>query len=275
VIAPRDRGTPIDRKRIDRWLATFSAYRTPVSAHLIELWLKQFKGDDCDLAARVLDVVHYVGNEHIYASFRDLLKSLEGWHQDPKRRKGRWLFVAFSGSAGESGDNMLHHFRVATGLDNRRYNDLFVLRSELTKNNPGPDDSVVLIDDFSGSGEQACGAWKDTFSELLASGPRVILMLVAATRDALKRIIDDTDMSPCCGVVLGKNDELFAKDCKHFTPTEKESLLSYCKVADESRPMGRGGKGLVIVFAHRTPNNSIPILHASHKNWQGLFPRAG
>jgi hypothetical protein len=27
------------------------------------------------------------------------------------------------------------------------------------------------------------------------------------------------------------------------------------------------------VFQHRSPNNSIPILHADHERWTGLFPR--
>ena len=138
---------------------------------------------------------------------------------------------------------------------------------------PGSEDTVVLVDDFSGTGNQACESWRDVFAELLTSGPRVILMLVAATKDALERIADETQMEAICGTTLRRRDNIFHSDCSHFAETEKETLLTYCKRADPTSPKGYGDAGLVIVFAHQCPNDTIPILHVNHGNWQGLFPR--
>jgi hypothetical protein len=270
---PMNRGSNVGATRFQKWLASFSTYRRPVTQRLIELWLDQFTPHDKDLAARLLDSVLFIDHQHISNIFKQLLGSLEGWHLNESQRKGRWFFVPFSGSIGESGDTMLHEFRMATSMTRRQYNPLFIHRSQLVEKKPATGDTVVLIDDFSGSGRQASESWKELFAELLAGGPRIVLMLVAATSTALKRISDETDMEPLCGTKLGKSDNIFAAECTHFSNDEKTTLLSYCRRADASNPRGFGECGLVIVLGHRCPNNSIPVLHSNHGEWQGLFPR--
>jgi len=149
---------------------------------------------------------------------------------------------------------------------------MFIHRSELVSRNPGPEDTVVLVDDFSGTGNQACDSWH-IFEELLTGRPRVVLMLIAATEDAIARITDETEMEPVCATTLSHKDNLFHDDCRHFTQGEKNTILNYCRRADQHQPRGFGNSGLLVVLAHRTPNNTIPILHATRDEWQGLFPR--
>jgi hypothetical protein len=257
---PMNRGTVLNAGRFAQWLSEFSGYRNPVTQRMIELWLDQFSPIDLDLAARIL------------TSFRELVGSLEGWDKAKLRRKGRWFFVPFSGSVGESGDVMVHALRMAMSMTSKRYDDLFIHRSELVGENPGPDDTVVLVDDFSGTGAQACGSW-DIFEELLTGRPKIVLMLVAATEDAVARIVDETEMEPVCATILRRKDGLFHPDCIHFTQGEKNTILNYCTKADPREPRGFGKTGLLVVLAHRTPNNTIPILQTSNDQWQGLFPR--
>lgn len=270
---PMDRGAEVSAKRFELWVSQFSGYSSPVTHGMIELWLKQFLSADLDLAARILDAILFVGNRHIHICFRELLESLEGWNKAKSKRRGKWFFVPFSGSIGESGDRMVHAFRMATAMSRKQFNELFIHRSELVARKPGLDDTVVLVDDFAGTGKQACDSWREIFGELLAGGPRVVLMLVAATSDALKRITDETEMEPVCGNTLSSKDNLFHPHCTHFSNDEKKLLLKYCARADAQRPKGFGNTGLLLVFAHRCPNNTIPILHATNQNWYGLFPR--
>jgi hypothetical protein len=267
-----NRGAALNEARYARWLAQFSGYRNPVTHGMIELWLGQFTPRDQDLAARILDAVLFIGTQKIHTDFRELVNGLEGWHKTKSKRRGRWFFVPFSGSTGESGDSMLHAFRMATSLSKKQYNDLFIHRSELVAKQPGPDDTVVLVDDFSGTGTQACGSWQ-IFEELLTGGPRTVLMLVAATRRALQRIADETGMEPVCTTVLSARDDIFNGECVHFTKAEKDTVLRYCTSADRRQPRGFGEAGLLLVLAHRTPNDTIPILHTTHEEWRGLFPR--
>ena len=269
---PMNRGAAVDGRRFDQWLSQFSGYRNPVTRRMVELWLDQFSPIDQDLAARILDAVLFIGTQKIHTSFRELLDSLEGWHKVKAKRIGQWFFVPFSGSVGESGDSMVHALRMATSMTKKRYSDLFIHRSELVAKNPGPDDTVVLVDDFSGTGTQACDAWH-IFEELLTGGPRTVLMLIAATEAALARIADETEMEPVCATVLSRKDDIFHADCAHFTQGEKNTTLNYCTRADPRRPKGYGNSGLLVVLAHQTPNNTIPILHVTQNEWQGLFPR--
>lgn len=194
---PMNRGAAVNESRYARWLAQFSGYRNPVTHGMIELWLRQFSGADQDLAARVLDAVLFIGTQKVHTSFREMLDSLVGWHKTKSRRTGRWFFVPFSGSTGESGDSMLHALRMATSMSKKQYNELFIHRSELVAKQPSRDDTVVLVDDFSGTGRQACDSWA-IFEELLTGGPKVVLMLVVATERALERISEETDMEPVC-----------------------------------------------------------------------------
>lgn len=269
---PMMRGTPIDMKRMASWVSVFSGYRHSITEERIDRWLLQFDRGHRDLAARVLDCVDFVNHEHIAIAFRSILNSLDGWDIDESNRRGRWRFVAYSGSAGESGDSMLHRFRLATGLHNKKYNDLFIHRSELLRDNLGPSDNVVFIDDFAGTGKQVCDSW-GALQELLPGNPIVYLVLIAASTPARKKIANETELAVVSDIELTDHDNIFSSTCSHFTASEKELLLRYCRKGDTRNPRGFGNCGFVIVFAHNCPNNSVPILHAYHPRWEGLFRR--
>jgi hypothetical protein len=278
-------GTPIDAKRFKRWVARFGSYRDAITNMTIETWFENFDEDDHDLAARVLDCVEFYGQSQIHAAYRQALSSLPGWHRSAAKRTCEWRFAAMSGSAGESGDAMLYQFRIANGLDAKAFNNLFVSRSDLFRQpllpdgDPqklGKDDVVVLLDDFSGTGTQVCTAWNDpetSFGALLVGVGKTYLILVAMSKAARVRISSETSLSPLPAHELHESDNVFSERCRHFTAADRERLLHYGKIADKNNPMGFGNCGFVVVFQHRPPNNSIPILHADHSRWTGLFPR--
>jgi len=270
---PQARGVPIDARRIEGWLAEFTGFRENIIAYHINCWLAQFGDGDQDLAARILDCIDFFADARISKGLREALKCLPGWHKDERKRSGRWAFVAFTGSAGESGDSMLYEFRLANGLNARRYNPLFLHRRDLVALNPGPDDNVVFVDDFSGTGDTAVQYWNDYYRELLSGEPNVYLVLVAASTAAIRRVKDQTQFAIVTATRLDDRDNVFSEHCRHFTDEEKNVLRNYCQRADQELPLGYGNCGFVVVFAHRCPNNSIPILHVKNNRWRGLFPR--
>jgi catechol 2,3-dioxygenase-like lactoylglutathione lyase family enzyme len=218
-------------------------------------------------------VIEFIGHERMEIAFRSILEGLEGWHSSAELRRGRWFFVAFSGSGGESGDHMLHKFRLANNLARHKYDRLFPGRSELLNLAPGEGDTVVLVDDFAGTGDQACDFWERTYRELLPFGARVVLVLVASSNKAVARIATATGMTPVAHIVLDETDDLFAEACGCFSVEEKVTLLQYCQRASTRKPRGHGECGFVIVLAHKCPNNSIAVLHVKARKWNGLFPR--
>lgn len=283
--APSPRGTAVDARRYRRWIDRFGSYRAGIINVTIDSWLQQFEARDRDLAARVLDSIEYYGQTQIQAAYRQALESLPGWDKSPTKRQGKWCFAAMSGSAGESGDAMLYNFRLANGLDAKKFNDLFVSRSDLFRRtlladtNPkkiGQDDVVVLLDDFTGTGKQVCDAWNDpetSFGALLAGVGKVYLIVVAASHAARTKISAETSISLVPSHNLHDADNVFCDSCSHFSRRERQTLQRYGTIADSKNPKGFGECGLLVVFQHRAPNNSIPILHVDHDRWTGLFPR--
>lgn len=283
--APLPRGSAIDARRYKRWIDRFGSYRTGIINVTIESWLNQFETGDRDLAARVLDAIDFYGLAQIHAAFRQALGSFSGWHEDEKKRRGKWRFAPMSGSAGESGDAMLYHFRIANGLDSKKHKSLFLSRSDLFRqpqlkeddpNKLGQDDVVVLLDDFSGSGKQVCDAWNDpetSFGALLAGVGKVYLILVAAGPGARDKISDETPLSLMPAHSLLDSDNVFSQSCKHFSNSDRVKLMKYGLKANKKNPQGFEKCGMLVVFQHRAPNNTLPILHMDHDRWMGLFPR--
>lgn len=277
---PKARGKAIDASRMRSWLDRFDGYRVAVTDDRVRSWLGNFKDKDTDLGARVLDAVTFLKSEDIEEALRNMVDRLPGWHKNKTRRRGKWRFVAFSISAGESGDSMLHRSRTALGLTGRQYDELFIYKADLLREGLGTEDSVAFFDDFAGTGQQVCRAWRGDskfnitgLAELLPGNPKVYLILVAAGQKAINRIAQETSLKVVISHVLDQGDDIFSGDCRHFKQSEKDSLLPYCKRADRKNPRGYGDCGFVIVLAHRTPNNSIPVLHSNHEGWRGLFPR--
>jgi hypothetical protein len=255
------------------WVQNFASYRHQVSQQSIEDWLAQFQAGHRDAAARLLDAVDFYTADRISASFRSSLESLPGWNRDADARAGKWRFAALSRSAGESGDAMMHRFRLANKLDSKNYNDLFIHPSQILLADLKQEDTLVLIDDFVGTGDSVCDAWRLSFEELVAGIGTVYLLVVAAVSTGRGKIQAETPITCVPGHEITCADDLFAPQCDKFSEAEKNSILSYCKRASRREPRGYGNCGLVLVFNHRCPNNTLPIFHIDGARWSGLFPR--
>ncbi len=270
---PAARGAPVDDERFAGWLERFAGYRVQATRARIGQWLAHFDAGDRDLGARILDAVEFFRLDQQSNAFRSILGALPGWSRNAARRQGRWRFVAFGIHSGESGDAMLAAFRVANGLGGAPFNELFIHKADLLRENLEPDDTVVFVDDFAGTGDQVIEAWTESLGELLPGRPRAFLILVVAVEDARQRISRETPLTVRAFRYLRARDNLFANECNHFSRSEKNTALGYCQRADASNPRGYGGCGLLLVLSHRCPNNSLPILHARGRNFAGLFPR--
>ncbi len=116
---PNRRTTKVNARRVRTWVNEYANYRHTVSEHRILEWIKLFAPKHRDLAARVLDCIDIITHDQIVAAYKSILRGLDGWNRDKRKRKGKWRFVAYSASAGESGDSMLQKFRHARRVPNR------------------------------------------------------------------------------------------------------------------------------------------------------------
>ena len=269
--APKQRGAPIDVARISSWESRFRYYRASPGGAEINRWLARFNGNDQDLAARVLDCVEVISELKIHEGYKETLDSIDGWHKRAADREGRWVFTGF-GKPGESGMSMLRAFREANSLTAHAYDSLFCNMLEIPSLKLTAEDTIVLVDDFSGSGDQICRRWP-TLKELIASEARCFIILTAATVSAIRRIEDETELKVVVQITIQRNENIFSDSCLRFNAADKAALLRYCRRADAKHPRGYNDCGLLYVLSHKTPNNSIPVLHTNHNGWVCLFPR--
>jgi hypothetical protein len=253
------------------WLARFRYYRRPPSEQDIRAWLDHFAAGDQAVAEKVLDHVTVVSEEEIQRGYRIALEAIPGWNRRRDRRRGEWVFAGFGGP-GQSGSDMLRKFREANRLSADRFDYLFSAIGNLASLELTQQDTVVFVDDFSGTGDQVANLWP-VHAEL-AGGARSFLILTAATQQAVERILTLDDLDELLvAQVLGTEANVFSEDNLQFTAAERAIILPYCVLSDPRNPTGFGSCGLLFVLSHKTPNNTLPILHANKATWRGLFPR--
>lgn len=258
-------------EQLDRWVKDFAGYRQPPTKDTLNKWLGRFDPEHLAIAHKVLDAVVVVSEREIHQGYRDGLTSLPGWSKSAATRTGRWYFVG-AGGAGESGLAMLRMFREANGLTSANWQDYFRSPRELPRLGLTAYDNVVFVDDFAGTGQQMVSYWP-TMQELVASEASCYLLLTALTEDAERNILQNTELTVVSDLKIAASRNIFSEECDIFDQIERDHLETYGNIAWPNHPKGYGDCGLTLVLSHKTPNNTIPILHANHQNWEGLFPR--
>ena len=234
------RGTAIDMKRRRRWIGNFSTYRHQVSDQSITDGLSSLRMLTGMSPARLLDVVDFYSMDRIQG-FQNSFAALPGWHATAAQRHGRWRFAGLSRSAGESADAMMHRFRLANGLDAKKYNDLFIHPSQILLEKLGPDDTLVFIDDFVGTGNSVCRAWEESFAELVSDIGRVFLVVVAAIEEGRKKVADKTSLTCVAGHELTERDEFFRRKMRNFHKGREGCHSSILRTRVQKRTKGIQG----------------------------------
>lgn len=258
-------------EQLEAWVKSFAGYRQPPTKEILCKWLSRFKPEHLGTAHKVLDAVIVVSEREIHQGYRDALTALPGWSKSAAARKGRWFFVGV-GAAGESGAAMLRMFREANGLTSAQWQEYFKMPRELPRLALTAYDHVVFVDDFAGTGRQIVSYWP-LMQELVASEATCYLLLTALTEDAERNIQNNTELDVRARLRLDATANVFAAASARFDDDEREVLVDYGKTAWPACPKGFGDCGLTLILSHKTPNNTIPILHANHEHWEGPFPR--
>lgn len=260
-----------DAARLPHWSERFRFYRHPPNSLEIATWLRRFEVNDRNIASRILDNIEVVPEIEIQKAYKTCASKIHGWNSIKKIQKGRTFIVGFGG-AGESGNAMVRIFREANGLSNKKFDHLFCTASELPAKRLVANDRIVFVDDFSGSGKQINDIWP-VLEELIASEAECYLILTAMTSVAKDRVRGIKRLKLLVGKTIKSDENIFNAECNLFSLGELKKILSYCKIADKRNPKGFGECGLLFILSHKTPKNSIPVLHANHSKWTGLFPR--
>jgi hypothetical protein len=264
----------IDPKKLRVWEKRFRFYREPPDEQKIQTWIGQFSIEHYGLAQKLLDDVEIVSERQIQAGYKQLAARIPNWLSfvsNGNSGHGRFVVVGF-GRAGESGPAMVRSFRDATGLTNSSYDSHFCSITDLPSLGLSALDTVVFVDDFAGTGKQISEKWP-VIEELIASQAKCFLLLTAMTEAAKISLKAIKKLKVLATQTLTSDKNILSDSCTSFSAVEKKDIIKYCKRADRKNPKGWGDCGLLFILSHKTPNNSLPILHCNHGSWNGLFPR--
>ena len=260
----------------------------------ISNWLKQF-GD----VSTQRDVFNFLSNLR-FITRDDIIKELKYafqlaiesvvYKRETKSSFRHDVYVSYLDGIGKSGSWVANQFKEVNGI--LKTNLIEMTKLELIANQSDSQSMnmkvLVLVDDFSGTGNTLCEylvKHQNMLKTLLTESVERILLFVAygfedARTMILKKREDlDLDIEIHFGQSFNEDEKVFSNTSRYFASEEErkkvEAILidHYGTKVDHRRPRGYNDSEIAIVFPENCPNNSLPILWKSAKSWQPLFPR--
>lgn len=237
----------------------------------IDSWVLQFQPEHQSYAYRLVANYNYLNDVDLKNDCQTLFSRLI------RHNLEKPCYVGF-GPFGKSGPSIGYHFRLANA-EHIAVDDCISFE-EIARTNLDNYDSIILIDDFVGSGNQAIEFWVDTIS-LIAQNKKeiqIIYVALAGYRDGKKNIESKTPIKVEILHELTEFDKAFSPtnifDDYHEANQVSRIFKSYGLSLEPKFPLGYGGNQALFSFFYNTPNNTLPIFWSTKKGWKPLFPRA-
>jgi len=215
----------------------------------------------------------------------ELPLDIDMWFHEYLRKK--CVFIGY-GSASKSGPMMVYYFDQSHGIKKLSYLDI---KEFLSLSNIKNIETVFFLDDFIGSGTQACRRWKRrykigekdiSFYDVSKKYPQIkfiYLALVGCTKGKNK-IEKNTTMNVILGEKLDDKNKCFSNVSIVFTDQNmrqeaKKVMIEKGKKLYKNHPLGYKDGQLLIAFFHNTPNNTLPVIwkRVPDDTWHPLFER--
>ncbi|MBE2226814.1 MAG: hypothetical protein IAE93_05715 [Ignavibacteria bacterium] len=256
--------------KINNLVTKFSPHSSRIDKPGIINWLKQFQPKDIPLAIKLLENILFCDVRYSYLGFKNIYQKFK-----TVKQKYHAEYFSGAGSAGGSGSGLIRDFRVANLMRKKSHNSKFKYMSELS-NLPNKNCSLLLLDDFVGTGNQALTYYSDLKDELnIPDEIDLYLGVLLASNKAITKIEDETDFTVINHHTLTDRDNVFASQNTVFNEKEKEILKHYCKISKVNEYLGYEDCGYIIAFSDSTPNNSIAVVKSNSHHFRGIFPRDG
>ena len=276
-----------------------------------DLWLQQFDRRDREDAERLLSAIRSVSADEFRKRMGKMLRARANQLSGPvgmyvESKRGHW-----KGRAHRLFSETGYRHRRAVGagppvIRPRRTIDQEVgsegiiaqIVTEIRRQNrskvsihPGPDQirnrkirRFILVTDFIGTGERASryldAAWRvrsirSWWSARRAKGMSFEVVAFAAT-DEGRRKVEAHPTKPTVFVLEGARTIKRAFDVPEERLRMEELCERYGSFNKGFNPLGYGGSGVLIAFAHGMPNNAPAIFHKRSsrkgKPWMPLYP---
>jgi hypothetical protein len=254
-------------------------FHNSISPFKIISWLENFEKADWQKALIVLNSFEYFTTIEIIREFDIYLQRII----DENSNEGTFYAMPV-GKAGKSGLAMIYYLKKTNAFVTNKIKILE--KDDFNQVNEG--DNLILLDDFSGSGESILGFYEDV-KESLQVKIKVFALTVIYLESAKillvnKGIIIYGNMRyPAFrsrGSVFGYYPRM--KAIREFCFKYGDLLYSeneYKNKKSRQHPLGYANSQALVGFEHAVPNNTISIIWADRnrrdnsKNWKPIFPR--
>lgn len=184
-------------------------------------------------------------------------------------------YITSFGGKGKSGDMMVYIFKHAF----KKYNSKIIETTEVSELES--DSNIIFLDDFIGTGNQACEYINGDLNLYLNSRCEAYLLSLFGTPEGIESVNKNTNFTVIFGQSLSQQEYQFYNDeCHIFEVEEKQKIEIINK---KLRSKSNYDQGLLIAFHYSVPNNTMPIIwkdkskYTDHlgneKEWFALLPR--
>lgn len=239
-------------------------------------WILQFDSEDQSLAIKLFLEITFFSDEQVKKLCKVLYGRLPKGTKDGIK-KGETIFVSL-GDIPDSGPMLLYHYSKINSIPEEYCYELLKFIDILdTKKGIK---SVIFIDDFIGSGDQACTFLSNELMEdfdIVGIKYKEYQALVGFVTGK-EAIIKKTGIKVNITHELTNKDRIFHEASTRLTDNYyelkkyREAMLKYGQKLFPSHPLGYRNSQALIVFYYNTPNNTLPVIWATEE-WKPLFPR--
>lgn len=242
-----------------------------ISIKNVRAWSEQFGSGHQNLALKILKNIDYYSGSRIRQLVERLVELV--CEQLQLNNVKSILFIPI-GNPYEGSSVVARALRDVAGIEREQIKYLSDLANVPERSSIR---AIVLLDDFSGSGDRFIDWWRNVEALLLPWDQRSvqlilgILLLNCRAKETLKSI----PAEKLYVAYLDKRCNVFSKKSKIFFKREKILIENFCKKTGCGSEYLRGYKdcGLLLAFKHGCPNNSIPVLWYQSRRWKRLFRR--
>lgn len=257
-------------------------------------WIANFEPADRDLAAHLMNGYIYLNSDMVSKQFETGFRRIVSGELDERSSNdalSRWRSLRDTAQVSfptthptDSGHQFVQATRDRFGVPEDRIHDLPDLRRHLyAVSDPPP---VVLVDDFTGTGNQFVrsvtskgdGNTPSLIEEIARLGIVDAYFVVAVATDSAKRRIEsDTPFTVSAGNILPSTASILDAET-HLVPPDQRDAARELVERYSSRAgiepedvWGYERSGLALSFAHKTPNNTLPIFTKESPRWTPLI----
>jgi DNA integrity scanning protein DisA with diadenylate cyclase activity len=249
----------------------FNPFGGDITDQAVLDWLEQFNPEERPLIGQLLRGFKYYGSAKVAEAVRILYQSV--LKTSRKQQEDMWFIPV--GYVAKSGSIIAYYFRVQNALPQ----DHFVSPADLASLPLTEGSTVVFLDDFLGTGNQARQVWENVAKPIHdKTGADFYYSTLVAYTQGQENLKRTTRFLPLAVDVLNEADSPFSESSSLFDNEDdrvrcEQIVEQYGKRLYPNHPFGYQRTQGMVGFFYSTPNNTLPIFWASQNDWHPLLAR--